>query len=74
MSAVVVECPLRVVHPNSSAPLLTVDQLAERWQMTPRSIRRKLASGELAAVRVGEATVRISLDDVEAFEQQRRSA
>jgi len=63
------------VHPNSSAPrFLTIEQLAERWQTTDRTIRRKVAAGELPVVRLGAQSVRIDLDDVEAFENQRRSA
>jgi excisionase family DNA binding protein len=63
------------VHPNSRAPrYLTVEQLAARWQTTDRTIRRKLASHELPTVRIGEAMVRIALEDIEAFERLRRSA
>ena len=35
--------------------LWTVDQLAELWQISPRSIRRMIADGRLPVVRLGRA-------------------
>ena len=43
--------------------LLTVDQVAERWQISPRSIRRMIADGRLPVVRIGRA-VRIREKEV----------
>jgi excisionase family DNA binding protein len=36
-------------------PLLTVNQLAESWQVSPRTIRRMTADGRLPVVRIGRA-------------------
>jgi excisionase family DNA binding protein len=35
--------------------LLTVDQLAELWQISPRTVRRMMADGRLPIVRLGRA-------------------
>jgi excisionase family DNA binding protein len=35
--------------------LLTVDQLAELWQVSPRTIRRMIADGRLPVIRLGRA-------------------
>jgi excisionase family DNA binding protein len=35
--------------------LLTVAQLAERWQLSERSIRRRIKDGEIEVVRIGRA-------------------
>jgi excisionase family DNA binding protein len=43
--------------------LLTVDQLAELWQVSPRTIRRMIADGRLPVVRLGRA-VRIRVQAV----------
>jgi excisionase family DNA binding protein len=40
--------------------LLTVAQLAERWQVSERTVRRMIADGRIKAVRVGRS-VRIPL-------------
>jgi excisionase family DNA binding protein len=38
---------------------MTVDQLAEHWQLHPRTIRRMIANGQVPVQRFGRA-VRIS--------------
>ena len=35
--------------------LLTVNQLAELWQVSPRTVRRMIADGRLRIVRLGRA-------------------
>lgn len=50
------------------AQWLTPADLAERWQISPRTIRGMLADGELPAMRIGGKLWRIRLDDVEAYE------
>jgi excisionase family DNA binding protein len=35
--------------------LLTVDQLADRWQVHPRTIRRKIKSKKIKVIRIGRA-------------------
>ena len=44
--------------------LLTVDQLAERWQVSPRTIRRKIARKQIPVIRIGRS-VRIHPDMAE---------
>jgi excisionase family DNA binding protein len=44
-----------------SKRLLTVDQLADVWQVRSRSIRRMIAKKEIAVIRIGRA-VRIHPD------------
>ena len=46
---------------------LTIKELAERWKLSQPTIRRKLACGELAMVRIGRA-VRIERSEVERVE------
>jgi excisionase family DNA binding protein len=35
--------------------LLTVDQVAENWQVSPRTVRRMIADGRLPVARLGRA-------------------
>jgi excisionase family DNA binding protein len=35
--------------------LLTVSQVAENWQVSPRTVRRMIADGRLKVVRLGRA-------------------
>ena len=55
--------------PNKHRPddddkrLLTVDQLAERWQMSSRTIRRMIRTEEVEVLRIGRA-IRIHPDVV----------
>jgi excisionase family DNA binding protein len=39
--------------PGASGQLLTTRQLAERLQLSPRTVRRKVKAGELTPVRLG---------------------
>lgn len=50
----------------------TVAQLAVRWQVNPRTVRRWIDEGKLAAVRVGDL-VRVPAEAVLAFESSPRS-
>jgi excisionase family DNA binding protein len=43
--------------------LMTVNQLAELWQVSPRTVRRMIADGRLPVVRLGRA-VRIRVQAV----------
>ena len=52
--------------PRATANLLTVRQLAENWQVSPRTIRRLIANGELPIVRIGRA-VRIPASPLKCF-------
>ena len=42
-------------NPPVGEGLLTVRQVAERWQVSERSIRRMIADGRLPVVRLGRA-------------------
>jgi excisionase family DNA binding protein len=46
--------------------LWTLDELAEQWQVSPRTIQRLIKSGALRASRIGRL-VRISAEDAEDF-------
>ena len=35
--------------------LLTVDQLADLWQVSPRTIRRMIKNGQIPVIRIGRA-------------------
>jgi excisionase family DNA binding protein len=40
---------------QDSQRLLTVDQLADRWQVSPRTIRRMIKNGQIPVIRIGRA-------------------
>ena len=46
--------------------LRTIDECAELWQVSPRTVRRKIKSGALRVLRIGRL-VRISDDDADDF-------
>lgn len=46
---------------------LTIPELAQRWKVSAATVRRKLASGELAKVHIGRV-VRIERAEVERIE------
>ena len=48
-------------------PFATVEQLAERWQVSERTIRRMIENGRLRAVRIGNQ-LRVAEDVLERFE------
>lgn len=50
--------------------LLTVDQVAERWRLKPRSVRDEINRKRLRAMKIGGQWL-IKPDDVTAFEQSR---
>ena len=47
------------------ARLLTVPQVAERTQLSVRSIRRKIAAGQLPAVQIGGPHTAVRVDERE---------
>lgn len=51
----------------------TIPELAERWKISAPTIRRKLASGELAPVHIGRM-VRIERAEVERIEATWRAS
>lgn len=46
---------------------LSMETVAERLEMSVRSVRRLVASGDLRAVRIGKRALRIRERDVEAI-------
>jgi excisionase family DNA binding protein len=40
-------------QPNQ--PLLTVDELADRWNVHPRTIRRKIKAKKIKVIRIGRS-------------------
>lgn len=50
------------------ASRLTAVEVAERWGVSPKTVRKLCARGQLRALRIGD-TWRIAPGDVEAFEQ-----
>lgn len=52
--------------------LLSSSDLADRWQISERTVKRLVDSGEVHCVRVGRQ-IRFKLADVLAYEKKRRS-
>ncbi len=48
------------------SPLLTIDQAAERLQVSTRTVRRWITEGVIPARRLGRRAVRIAEEDLEA--------
>lgn len=58
------------IHPGTSAPpLLTVDEIMERYRLRDRRAARRLMD-EIGAFRIGSA-IYVRVDEVIAFEQRR---
>ena len=51
---------------DASDPLLTVDQVADRCQVSTRTVRRWITDGDLAFIRLGRL-VRIRERDLDRF-------
>jgi excisionase family DNA binding protein len=56
-----------VAEKSPPRSFFTVEQLAKRWQVSGRTIRRKIKRGELHAMRIGPQ-LRVASDEVERFE------
>jgi excisionase family DNA binding protein len=50
--------------------LLTTGEIAERWRVSPKTVRRLVAKGVLRSVRIGRQ-IRFRLADVVSLEQRR---
>ncbi len=61
----------RIPLKPKSEPLLTLEDLATRWQVSLKSVRRIVARGELKVHRIGHQ-IRISLEDVTTYEKLHR--
>jgi excisionase family DNA binding protein len=49
--------------------LITVDEAADRLNVSPKFIRRRVQDGRLRAFRIGGSVVRVDPDDVDALVQ-----
>ena len=61
----------RISVKPKSEPLLTLQNLATRWQVSLKSVRRIVARGDLKVHRIG-GLIRISPEDVATFEKLHR--
>jgi excisionase family DNA binding protein len=52
-------------------PLLTLNDLAERWQVSLKSVRRIVKRGELKVHRIGRQ-IRVLPEDADTFEKLHR--
>jgi excisionase family DNA binding protein len=57
---------------NHPTAYLTIAELAEYWRVSPSQIRKRVQSGELAALRLGPHVYRISTGAAQAFELRAR--
>lgn len=53
-------------------PLLTLQDLAVRWQVSLKSVRRIVVRDEIRVIRIG-AQIRVSIEDATAYEKRHRS-
>lgn len=58
---------------NDDPEFMTVTEVAARWRVTAMTVRRHIAAGDLAAVRLG-GQYRIRRSAMEAFEQGAQEA
>ncbi|UGS38940.1 helix-turn-helix domain-containing protein [Capillimicrobium parvum] len=59
------------------ADLLTIRQVAGRLGLSPLSVRRRISSGELPAIRLGDsdsAPLRVAREDLDAYVAEHRTA
>ncbi len=54
----------------SGATFMTLDQVAERWQVEKRVVRGAIDRGQLRAHRFSRKVIRIALDELERFERR----
>jgi excisionase family DNA binding protein len=55
---------------TTSKRYLTVKQLAERWNVCPLTVHRRVKAGTLRAFRLTSRSMRIALDEIERVESQ----
>jgi len=56
---------------DRSLRFFTVPQIGERWQVSPRTVRRLISRQELVVHHIG-AQIRVAADDLFAFEKLHR--
>jgi excisionase family DNA binding protein len=52
---------------DRTKPMLTYQEAAELMVLSPRTLQRAAAVGDLAVVRIGHRTVRIRREDLDAW-------
>lgn len=50
-------------------PLLTLDQTAERWQVSPRTVMRLIKDRKIKSVKIGKQ-IRLRLSDIIKYENR----
>lgn len=55
----------------NTAPLMTMSQVAERWQVSIETVKRRIRSGQLPALKLGRC-VRVSPTCLVAYENNRK--
>ena len=63
----------RVHHTSTSPQYFTVDEVAARWKVSPKKVRREISREALVAHRFGRQ-LRISEADLLVYERQRRQS
>lgn len=67
---------INIAHMAQMEPFYTVDELATRWQVSGRAVRKWIAEGAFPnAYRVGpgrKSPIRVPASDVEEFERERK--
>lgn len=56
---------------KNTVPLLTMSQIAERWQVSIETVKRRIRSGQLPALKLGRS-VRVSPTTLVAYEKNRK--
>lgn len=54
---------------ESNNTLLTVAETAARWKSHPETVKRRIRSGSLPALRFGRGMIRIRMTDILTFEE-----
>ena len=54
-------------HRDRTKPMMTYQEAAELMVISPRTLQRAAAVGDLAVVRIGHRTVRIRREDLDAW-------
>lgn len=55
-------------------PLYSPNSLAEKLQLTPRTVRKMLADGVIPSFVIGESSRRVDPADVDAYLERRKAA
>ena len=61
-------CRKDLAHPRSAEPFWTPRQIARRWQVSARTVRRLIEAGELRACRMG-MQLRVQHGDLLSYER-----